>query len=115
MINMNKWKNVAMESSSGLTKQFAQFARDYKKAIKESATDFELATYYRGHFYISGFLKHKETGKLIYFSTSEIRNSNCWLDRILVRTAKDLQDYSGGANNFTALDSLNSTASKLVK
>jgi len=113
--NIHKWVGVQIESSGSLTKQFAQFSRDYKKAIAEVAEDFEIVAYSRGHFDVSGFLKHKETEKLVYFSSSDIRHSSRWLDQVLIRTAEHIKDYKGGSNHYTELDNLNNKASQLVQ
>lgn len=114
-VSLTKYLITQFESSSGLTPEFAQFARDYKKAIKEKAPDFELVAYSRGHFNISGFLEHKETKKLVYFNTSDVRGSQDWFNSILIRTAEHIKDYRGGSNNYTMLESMNMRAERLVK
>lgn len=115
MKNITKYINRSFESDSGLTPEFAQFARDYKKTLKNELADFDIVAYNRGHFYISGFLEHKETKKLIYFSTSDVRGSSGWFDSVLIRTAQHIKDYTGGANNYTTLESMNIRCNKLVQ
>jgi len=104
---INKWLDYTFESSSGLTEEFAQFARDFKKElIKVIKPDFELINYSRGHFEISGFLKDKY-GKFIYFSTSDVRYfKNEWFNNILIRTAQHDKDYTGGRNCSTTWQEL---------
>lgn len=87
------------ESSSGLTEQFASFYRLFKgeftRALKENLEVKEIHIS-RGHFYISGFFQLVD-GKIWYFSLGDVR----WGDgKLLIRTAKSFQDYTGGSNNF---------------
>jgi len=87
------------ESSSGLTEQFADFYRLFKrefgKALKKNLDIKELRIS-RGHFYISGFFQ-LANGRIWYFSLGDVR----WGDsKMLIRTAKSFQDYTGGSNNF---------------
>lgn len=117
MRNINQWKNIQFESSAFVTPQFASFARAYKKAIIEAlGNDFELVSWMRGHFYISAFFRNKVTEKLIYISCSDVRFfPNEWCFNILIRTAKDDRDYTGGANNFTSLYTIYEDAMQLTK
>lgn len=104
---MNQWTNYKFESSSSTIPEFASFARAFKNWLKaEAGNDFEIVSFNRGHFYISGFLKNTKNNKLVYFSIPDVRFNNDWSNQILVRTAKHDKDYSGGANNFVRLYSL---------
>lgn len=113
---MKKYLNVDFESSSGLTPQFASFARSFKSYCKKIAgNDYELISFNRGHFYCSGFFKNKATNKYAYFSTSDVRFfKNEWYNRLLVRTAKHDKDFSGGANHTYMLDQLAEAISQLT-
>lgn len=111
---MDKWTNVYFESSSSTTLQFASFARDFKKHIKQilEGVGMELVSFNRGHFYICGFAKKDD--KYIYFSTDDVRGSDGWLTSVLVRTAKHDRDYTGGSNNFAPLPMVGTIALKLI-
>lgn len=59
----------------------------------------------RGYNYRSGFME--KDGQTYYFSTGDLR----WYRQdnsafILVRTAKDRQDYRGGTNTYFVVDKL---------
>ena len=114
-MTIQKYNNYVFQSSSTKTKEFLSFARAYKKAIQEKlGADFELVNWNTGHFYISTFVLNKINGKYVYLSCSDVRYfRNAWIDNILVRSAKDAKDYTGGSNNYTKLDSLFSSVSKL--
>ena len=56
----------------------------------------------RGFYCASGFIERD--GKFVYFSISDVRHfQHVWSTAILVRTAKDGHDYTGGNNNFADL------------
>ena len=108
MKKLNKWIDYDFESSSGLTPEFAEFAKDIKSYIKNNnSQEFELKNFSRGHFYFSGFLMNRATGKYVYFSCSDVRHfSNAWNDNLLIRTAEHDKDYTGGRNNNCNLSEL---------
>lgn len=110
---MVKWYDHEFESSSGLTEEFSNFSRDFKRdLLKQTGRKFELVNYNRGHFDISGFLKNKESGKYVYFSIGDVRGAH-WQYSILVRTAEHEKDYSGGANTFASYEQLAYAAERL--
>ena len=112
---IEEWLDVAFQSSSGLTEEFALFARQYRKAIVKAMVDYELVNFSRGHFYMSGFFRSPHTGKLVYFSTDDVRGSNNgWLDNILIRTAQHDKDYTGGSNCFASLENIRDRADDLT-
>jgi hypothetical protein len=88
-------------SSSGLTEQFADFyrlfKREFAKALKRNL-DIKEIRMSRGHFCISGFFQLAD-GKIWYFSLGDVRWGS-FRDKLLIRTAKSFEDYTGGANNF---------------
>lgn len=96
-----KLLSQGFESSSQTTPEFVKYATTFKREVKARLAEIgaELLDFNRGHFYVSGFFKKGE--QVYYFSQSDVR----WFsgDGILVRTAKHTKDYSGGANNYTAL------------
>lgn len=115
---ISNWENVEFESSSGKTMQFKKFAREFKAVIKEQVEqNFNIVKCTMGHFEISGFLQHKQDpSKYIYFNTSDVRSCNQeWLHNILIRTAKNDKDYSGGVNHYTNIQSFEENVMKLYK
>lgn len=115
--NIEKWLHHTFESSSQTTPEFKSFANTYKKVIQDLIGDnFELVDFNRGHFYCSGFIQHKPTSKYIYFSCSDVRFfPNEWNTHLLIRTAKNTEDYSGGANKYTSLCMLLTDIDSLVR
>lgn len=67
---------------------------------------------HRGYNYRSGFME--KDGQLFYFMTGDLRhNQNDGLT-VLVRTAKDRNDYIGGPNTYPVKDALAKLGYKLV-
>ncbi|MDP8218969.1 MAG: hypothetical protein P9M03_09615 [Candidatus Theseobacter exili] len=86
-------------SSSGLTEQFSDFYKLFKRELTITLKKhFNIAEIRisRGHFYVSGFFQLTD-GRIWYFSLGDVR----WGDgKLLIRRAKSFQDYTGGSNNF---------------
>jgi|GEM_PF-2080612 len=90
------------ESSSARTPQYLEFHRIFKKeftVILKPYTE-EMLIHKPNHFDISGFFKLKD-GEIYYFSIGDLR----WDKGVmLIRTAENYKDYTGGSNNFIAVN-----------
>lgn len=101
-------KYIGYEFSSGCYtgdnyKTFQTKYINFLKAICKQ-NHWQLVNVGRNHYCFSAFIKSAEN-KCVYVSISDVRYfSNEWYNRILIRTAKDEQDYRGGFNNYTTLD-----------
>lgn len=81
---------------------FKSFTSLFKSFIKTELEKVNVTNvvFSVGHYHISGFFT---VGKQsYYFSLSDVRHGFD-RDRILVRTAKDYNDYRGGSNNFITI------------
>ena len=99
-IMLRKWEGKKIEERV----EFNRFSRDFKKFVERNLPPkAELVDYMRGFYYASGFIERD--GKFVYFSISDVRHffPQRWSTVILVRTAKDSHDYTGGINNFADL------------
>ena len=113
-LKSTKWTSVEFESSIIKTEQFKKFSKDFLSDIKKTMEGYKLVNKNVGHFYISGFLKKDE--KYVYFSTSDVRFfRNEWYNNILIRTAKNDKDYTGGSNNHSTLEDLKRKVDLLSK
>lgn len=112
----DRWYNYQFESSISKTPEFKRFAREYKALIRSQLiTSFNIVQWNTGHFYVSGFLQHRYTGKYIYFSVSDVRHFvNDWYNKILIRRAKHDTDYTGGTNYYTDLSKLYVKCTELI-
>jgi len=91
------------------SEQFNDFFEDFKKSFtyqlkRVNATEIEFS---KGHFYLTGFFKVDE--QYFYFSLSDVRyglHQTDWRGNItlLMRTAKHNKDFTGGANNYVAIE-----------
>jgi len=69
----------------------------------------------RNHYCFSAFIKSAEN-KCVYVSISDVRFfTNEWYNNILIRKAKNEQDYYGGFNHRTTLKELEIKAMELLE
>jgi hypothetical protein len=104
-------------SSCSTTAQFTSFAKIYKKTVVDLAKEhgLSLVKWNNGHFYCSAFFKSISTQKLVYLSASDVRAfKNAWHSHILIRTAANDKDYSGGNNCYTSLEKLGLAMQRLT-
>jgi hypothetical protein len=108
MKRLEDWQGIEFQSSCYKTEEFKAFARMFRARIKKEAGAWglDLVDFNTGHFYLSGFLKRRDNGNLVYFSTDDVRGSSRWYSDILVRTAKHLKDYTGGANRSASIQNM---------
>lgn len=75
----------------------------------------QLVNVGRNHYCFSAFIKSAEN-KCVYVSISDVRFFiNEWYSNILIRTAKNEQDYRGGFNHRTTLKELEMKAMELLE
>jgi len=109
------WCGHRFESSSGLTPEFALFARQFKTGLVKKMIGYTLEAWSRGHFYCSAFFKNNANGKYVHISCSDVRYSpDEWFNRLLVRTAEHVKDYTGGSNDYSTLTKVKEKADYLT-
>lgn len=102
------------------SQEFLRFSRDFRSTVKDIATELggEVEAFHVGHYDVSGFI-HRD-GKHVFFSYSEPRHMPIDLLRddcmqgILIRTAKDARDSTGGMNHFCNIINMKGAADKLL-
>jgi hypothetical protein len=111
---LDGWRGFTFQSSSGLTEEFAAFARDFRAWVKKNLPEgARLDTWSRGHFEVSGMIERG--GRFVYFSTSDVRFfKDRWADDILIRTAKHNRDWTGGQNCRAGLDNFRDRVAHLL-
>ena len=111
-------KYLGYEFSSGSYtgedyKSFQTKYINYPKAICRK-NQWQLVNVGRNHYCFSAFIKSAEN-KCVYISISDVRYfTNEWYSHILIRTAKDEQDYRCGFNHYTTLENLPYKAARLL-
>ena len=109
------YENEVFVSSSSETPQFRAFASGFKKALMADlkSSSLELASFSKGHFYVTGFLEH--AGKYVYFSVGDVRIGGAFhWKKVLYRTAKNTRDFTGGINQYCEMGSLVESVSALL-
>lgn len=112
-------KYIDYEFSSGCYtgddyKSFQTKYINYLRSICKQ-NHWELVNVGRNHYCFSAFIKSAEN-KCVYVSISDVRFfTNEWYSNILIRTAKNEQDYYGGFNHRTTLKELEMKAMELLE
>jgi hypothetical protein len=112
------WQGNCFESSSCRTPEFTAFARMFRSHIQKQANenDLEVINFSTGHFYCSGFFKNIITGKLAYFSISDVRHfQDSWINDVLLRTAEHEKDYTGGRNQSVHINYIGREALEITQ
>ena len=112
-------KYVGYEFSSGCYTgdDYKSFQTKYINYLKSMCRDnhWRLVNVGRNHYCFSAFIKSAEN-KCVYVSISDVRYfSDERYNHILIRTAKNEQDYRGGFNNYTTLDNLELRTCELLE
>lgn len=111
-------KYIDYEFSSGCYtgddyKSFQMKYINYLRSICKQ-NHWQLVNVGRNHYCFSAFIKSAEN-KCVYVSISDVRFfTNEWYSNILIRTAKNEQDYHGGFNHRTTLKELEMKAMELL-
>jgi hypothetical protein len=80
------------ESSSSVTWQYTESKKKFVKILNKYFGKENVIVKSCPHFEFSGFIKRNN--KYVYFATGDLR----WMSSMLVRTAKDDRDFTGGRN-----------------
>jgi len=104
--SQNNWfemLKITFESSAYRTLEYLKFHRLFKKQFTKTLKEIgaiQVQISKPNHFDANGFFK-MANGQIFWFSISDLRWSK---DSLLVRTAKDFKDYSGGQNQFCKMN-----------
>ncbi len=112
-------KYIDYEFSSGCYtgEDYKSFQTKYINFLRSicKQNHWQLVNVVRNHYCFSAFIKSAEN-KCVYVSISDVRFfTNEWYSNILIRTAKNEQDYHGGFNHRTTLKELEMKAMELLE
>ena len=112
-------KYIDYEFSSGCYtgEDYKSFQTKYINFLRSMCKQnhWQLVNVGRNHYCFSAFIKSAEN-KCVYISISDVRFfTNEWYSNILIRTAKNEQDYHGGFNHRTTLKELEMKAMELLE
>ena len=112
-------KYIDYEFSSGCYTgdDYKRFQTKYINFLRSicKQNHWQLVNVGRNHYCFSAFIKSAEN-KCVYVSISDVRFfTNEWYNNILIRTAKNEQDYHGGFNHRTTLKELEMKAMELLE
>ena len=124
---ISKWHGRTLQDDgSVVSKEFKSFQTAFGNAMKKIAASLnaELVNYSKGHYDMSGFIKRGD--KYVYFDYSSsfcggrtqvlLKNNRYgeFYSPLLIRTAKNEKDYTGGYNNFESFESCETLIDKLL-
>lgn len=112
-------KYIGYEFSSGCYTgdDYKSFQTKYINFLRSicKQNHWQLVNVGRNHYCFSAFIKSTEN-KCVYVSISDVRFfTNEWYSNILIRKAKNEQDYYGGFNHRTTLKELEMKAMELLE
>jgi len=113
---LKKYLTHEFSSGSYTGEDYRTFQTKYINHLKAMCREnhWQLVNVGRNHYCFSAFIKSAEN-KCIYISISDVRYfTNEWYGHILIRTAKDEQDYRGGFNHYPAREALPAKAAELL-
>lgn len=112
---MREWLGFQFRASSGLTPEFAAFFSQYRATIARLlGPDYDL-NLRRGHQDVHGFARHRGSGRYVHLSCSQVCYfQDGWYQHILIRTAENERDYTGGQNHYTDLPQVKAAADALI-
>lgn len=90
-----------------------QLDRKVKSYLKSILPEAKIFGFKNGFCRTSGFVEMND--KFVYISIPDIRFNRNWQNDILIRTAKNDRDYTGGRNNYTTIEKLSTDIMKLIK
>lgn len=105
---LKKYLNYEFSTGCYAGEDYKTFQRKYINHIKSICKEYgwEFVKAYKGHYEFSTYIKNNEN-KYIYISISDVRYfKNEWFGHILIRTAKNEKDYTGGQNRYCGLPTL---------
>lgn len=115
LVQLNKYLNHTFESSCYTTEDYLAFQNKYISYLRSlfKQHDFKIIKVMRNHYEFSMFVEVNNT--VVYLSISDVRYfQNEWYNHILIRTAKDENDYRGNTNHYTNLPDLIENIKKLI-
>lgn len=115
--DLEKYINYEFSSGCYTGDDYKSFQTKYINFLRSicKQNHWQLVNVGRNHYCFSAFIKSAEN-KCVYVSISDVRFfTNEWYSNILIRTAKNEQDYYGGFNHRTTLKELEIKAMELLE
>lgn len=96
--------DIELRRSSGKTTELLELAKVFRKEYKELMKKLGISdfTFNVGHFYFDGYFNYN--GQWWYWNLDNLDYGNREYRTFYIRTAKGIDDYKGGGNQFLTLD-----------
>ena len=113
---LKKYYDYKFESSCINTSEYLDFQKKYIGYLRNifHLNNFKILKLMRNHFEFSLFIETNNV--VVYLSIPDVRYfQNEWFNHILIRTAKDENDYHGKENHYSNLPDLIENIKKLTE
>ena len=121
-----KWNNRSIEDAGAwMSKEGRSFAMCFYNMLKRTLKPHGIAIskFTIGHYYVSGFLADDPDDEIyVYFSYSIPRgglpvqfNDTRLMNSVLYRTAENINDCTGGTNNYSSIEDFPESVIKLFE
>ena len=113
---LKKYCDYEFESSCYTTPDYLEFQNKYIRYLKKlfNEQNYKLLKVMKNHYEFALFFEANEV--VIYLSITDVRYfQNEWFNHILIRTAKDENDYRGNENHYSNLPDLIENIKKLTE
>ena len=96
---IEKWGKYEFSNEAITGSDFYKFAENFWIALNiQLPTGYEIVNWSIGHYIMSGFVTDGDDN-YVYWSISDVRHfPGKWIKDILIRAAKDEEDYTGDSN-----------------
>ena len=115
--DLKKYLNYEFSTGSYTGEDYKSFQTKYINYLKAMCKDnyWRLAKVGKNHYCFSAFIVSAQN-KYVYISISDVRYfTNEWYSHILIRTAKDEQDYRGCSNHYTTTENLDGKVAEMLE
>lgn len=118
---MKEWNHCGIEDAIAVTsREFDCFYREFINAVKREFPNDEIVNARKGHYDLFGFIKRGE--QYVYFSFSvprgkypmDLNRSDCRFG-ILIRRARDANDFRGEMNHFCSCKTFKESVEQLLR
>lgn len=114
---LKKYLDYEFSSGCSTGQDYKTFQTKYINYLRTICREnnWQLVGILRGHYEFAVFVKNTDN-KYVYISIDDVRYCpNKWFNNILIRKAKNEEDYTGGSNNYYSLPVLQFAIHQLLK
>ena len=92
--------------------EMKQFYKDFKSDLTKEmkSRNLKIVKISKNYWDVTAFVSDPDKKSFVYISLGDMR----YCDKILIRSASDSNDYTGGANHYTSLNKIYDDIAELI-